>query len=45
MEAICSSETSVELQRVTLCYIREDRNLHVKCENGILEMFFSVLKT
>jgi hypothetical protein len=28
MEAICSSETSVDIQRITLCYIPEDSTLH-----------------
>jgi hypothetical protein len=30
MEAICSSETSVDVQRTTRCYIREDNNLYFR---------------
>jgi hypothetical protein len=34
MEAICSSETSVDTQRTTLRYIQEDDTLHnYRCEN------------
>jgi hypothetical protein len=34
MEAICSSETSVDAQRTTRCYIPEDGTLHNhRCEN------------
>jgi hypothetical protein len=34
MEATCSSETSVDFQRTTRCYIPEDRTLHNhRCEN------------
>jgi hypothetical protein len=34
MEATCSSETSVDFQRVTRCYIPEDRSFHNHyCEN------------
>jgi hypothetical protein len=34
MEAICSSETSVDFQRATRPYIPEDRILHNhRCEN------------
>jgi hypothetical protein len=34
MEATCSSETSVDFQRITRCYIRKDRTLHNhRCEN------------
>jgi hypothetical protein len=34
MEATYSSLTSVDFQRITLCYIPEDRNLHNhRCEN------------
>jgi hypothetical protein len=34
MEAICSSETSVDFQRATLRYIPEDSALHShRCEN------------
>jgi hypothetical protein len=34
MEAICSSETSVDTQRTTRCYIPEDGSLHThRCEN------------
>jgi hypothetical protein len=33
-EATCSSETSVDFQRTTQCYIAEDRTLHThRCEN------------
>jgi hypothetical protein len=34
MEAICSSETSVDFQRTTLRYVPEDSTLHNhRCEN------------
>jgi hypothetical protein len=34
VEAICSSDTSVEFQRSTRCYIPEGRTLHDhRCEN------------
>jgi hypothetical protein len=34
MEKICSSETSVDTQRITRCYIPEDVTLHnYRCEN------------
>jgi hypothetical protein len=34
VEAICSSETSVDFQRTTQCYIPEDSTLHNhRCEN------------
>jgi hypothetical protein len=34
MEAICSSETSVDFQRTTWCYMPGDINLHNhNCEN------------
>jgi hypothetical protein len=33
MEAICSSETSVETQRTTWRHILEDDTLHNDCEN------------
>jgi hypothetical protein len=34
MEAICSSETSVDFQRITRRYIPEDSTLHNhRCEN------------
>jgi hypothetical protein len=33
MKAICSSETSVDFQRTTQCYILEDSTLHKhRCE-------------
>jgi hypothetical protein len=31
VEAICSSETSVDTQRTTWCYIPEDGTLHNQC--------------
>jgi hypothetical protein len=34
LEAVCSSETSVDFQRTTRRYIPEDRTLHEhRCEN------------
>jgi hypothetical protein len=41
MEAIFSSETSVDFQRATPRYIPEDSTLHNRCEN--LKSYISVL--
>jgi hypothetical protein len=41
MEAICSSETSVDTQRTTLRYIPEDGTLHNhRCENLKSDIIF-----
>jgi hypothetical protein len=52
MEAICSSETSVDFQRITRRYIPEDIGLHNhRCENlksyiiGIMFVVFSRQKS
>jgi hypothetical protein len=38
MEAICSSETSVEFQRTTRCYIPEDRALKISVPSVITKV-------
>jgi hypothetical protein len=47
MEAICSSETSVDFQRTTRRYITEDSTLHNhRCENlksYFVELFITVI--
>jgi hypothetical protein len=45
MEAICSSETSVDTQRTTRRYIPEDDTLHNhRCENLKSYMFIYIFK-
>jgi hypothetical protein len=49
MEAIWSSETSVDFQQCTRCYVAEDRNVHKQlCENfttyTILEFMWTVME-
>jgi hypothetical protein len=45
MEAICFSETSVDMQRTAQRYVPEDSTLHNhRCENLKSYMFFDVLE-